>query len=108
MYTMRFLAIGVIVGLGLSLTAAAQTGTRPATPPQSRGLTLSGCIARSDTGTRVGVCPRPVTTTLVPVTFAVATSPAMTRLVTDQFGCMAPPARHIASRPSRCSLGIPG
>ena len=51
MYTMRFLAIGVIVGLGLSLTAAAQTGTRPATPPQSRGLTLSGCIARSDTGT---------------------------------------------------------
>jgi hypothetical protein len=42
----------MLVGAGMASTAAAQTSkSQAAPPPQSRGLTLSGCVARSDAGT---------------------------------------------------------
>jgi hypothetical protein len=50
MEAIRRLVIGLMVAVGLSWTAAAQTTKAPA-PPRGRGLTISGCIARSDAGT---------------------------------------------------------
>jgi hypothetical protein len=47
--TMRSIGTIVLVGVGISWTAAAQSSKTP--PPPSRALTLSGCVARSDAGT---------------------------------------------------------
>ena len=50
MHMMRSVAILLILGLDISWPAAAQTTKAPG-PARGRGLTISGCIARSDAGT---------------------------------------------------------
>src|SRR5215216_5587801 len=48
--TVRSAAMVAMIGVGISGAAAAQTTKTPG-PPRGRGLTISGCIARSDAGT---------------------------------------------------------